>query len=402
MNASLPTTETMIARWAELSEEIAAANYKGDDKGELVVLGSGIAIIDLTRDVESELRSADAVFHCVYDKVTQAWIGELRPDAYDLRILYGEDIDRHLTYVRMAEAMLHHVRCGRKVVAIFYGHPGIFAMPAHRAVHVARQEGHRARMRPGISALDHLVADIGFDPALPGMASFEATDMLLRRRRIDPSLHIVLWQVGVVGEFQFKPGGFENRGYAELAAMLVEVYGEDWPVTHYIAPQYVGIEPLMEQIRIGDLLKPEKREHISSLSTFYIAPKEGVMTDTAMSSRFGRESQSHPERPRVPLRTFNYVRYGRREAEALQFFREFRAPSHYRLAPNSPEYRFMLGLSEDLALRERYRADPEAVVAECGLTLRAQRNAQLLAIPHPRAIDAALGETESAGPAPAE
>ena len=402
MTASFPTTDSMIARWGALAEEIAGANYEGEAKGELMVLGSGISIIDLTRDTESEIRSADAVFHCVYDKVTQAWIGELRPDAYDLRILYGEDIDRHLTYVRMAESMLHHVRRGKKVVAVFYGHPGVFAMPAHRAVHIARQEGHRARMRPGISALDHLVADIGFDPALPGMASFEATDLLLRKRRIDPSLHVILWQVGVVGEFQFKPRGCENKGYADLAALLAEVYGEDWRVTHYIAPQYVGIEPLIEQIRIGDLLKPEKREHISSLSTFYIEPKEGVTTDMAMSSRFGRTDQPGSNRPRVPLRTFNYVRYGRREAEALQFFGQFSAPSHYRLTPNTPEYRFMLGLSEDLALQDRYRADPEAVVAQCGLTLRAERSAQLLAIPHPRAIDAALGEMEAPGPAPAE
>jgi precorrin-6B methylase 1 len=395
MTAQFPTTDTMIARWTALAEEIAGARYDSDRKGELIVLGSGISIIDLTRDAESEIRSADVVFHCVYDKVTQARVGELRPDAYDLRILYGEDIDRHLTYVRMAEAMLHHVRCGRKVVAIFYGHPGIFAMPAHRAVHVARQEGHRARMRPGISALDHLVADIGFDPALPGMASFEATDLLLRKRRIDPSLHIILWQVGVVGEFQFKPRGFENKGYADLAALLAEVYGEDWPVTHYIAPQYVGIDPLIEQIRIGDLLKPEQREHICSLSTFYIEPRDGVTTDIAMSTRFGREDTPGSSRPRVPLRTFNYVRYGRREAEALQFFGQFRAPEHYRLTSNTPEYRFMLGLSEDLALQDRYRADPEAVVAACGFNLRGERNAQLLAIPHPRAIDAALGDIEA-------
>ncbi|MEM6908045.1 MAG: SAM-dependent methyltransferase [Pseudomonadota bacterium] len=392
--ASSPNTETMIARWADYAAEMASARYNGDETGELVVLGSGISIIDLTRDAEKELCSADAVFHCVYDKVTQAWIGELRPDAYDLCILYDEDVERHLTYVRMAEAILHRVRCGQKVVAFFYGHPGIFAMPAHRAVHIARHEGHRARMRAGVSALDHLVADIGFDPALPGMASFEATDLLLRGRQIDPTLHIVLWQVGVVGEFQFKPGGFENTGYSELAARLIEVYGEDWEVTHYIAPQYVGIDPLIERIRIGALLEPEQRKNISSLSTFYIEPKDGVLTDIEMSSRFGRERNGASDRPRQPLRTYDYVRYGPREAKALRFFGNFTAPDHYRLAPQTPEYRFMLGLSDDLELERRYREDPAATVIESDLTVRDQRTAQLLAIPHPRAIDAALGDLE--------
>ena len=392
MTAPSPTTETMIARWAELSAEIDGARYDSKTKGELVVLGSGISMLDLTRDIERELHTADSVFHCVYDKVTQAWIGELCPEAYDLRILYGEDIDRHFTYVRMAESMLHDVRRGKKVVAVFYGHPGIFAMPAHRAVHIARKEGHRAKMRAGISALDHLVADLGFDPALPGMSSFEATDMLLRRRRIDPTLHIVLWQVGVVGEFQFKPGGFENQGYEDLVALLGEVYGSDWYVTHYIAPQYVGIEPLIERIRIGELLDEDKRANLSSLSTFYIEPRDGVVTDAAISRRFGRPLPDDAQLPARAVRTYNYTAYGPREVEALRFFGNYTAPSHYHLTPQTPEYRFMLSLSEDLSLQVRYRDNPQAVVAETAIALRAERNAKLLAIPHPRAIDAALSE----------
>ena len=54
----------------------------------------------------------------------------------------------------------------------------------------------------------------------------------------------------------------------------------------------------------------------------------------------------------------------------------------------------MLTLSKDLDLQARYRADPAAVVNDdrFGLTQRAR---QLLAIPHPKAIDAALREGEA-------
>lgn len=383
-------TRDMTARWEALAGEIAATRYDPACRGRLMVMGSGLAFTDFLRDAEDEIRDADAVFHCVYDKVTQVWLGQLRPDAYDLRILYNDGIERHLTYVRMAQAMLHHVRLGRRVVAIFYGHPGVFAMPAHRAIHIARDEGHEARMRPGISALDYLIADLGFDPALPGFASFEATDLLLRRRRLDPTLHVVLWQVGVVGEFGYTSGGFANRGFDVLARHLEEVYGPDWTVTHYIAPQYVGMDPLIERIRIGDLTTAENRARISSLSTFYIEPSEDVETDADMSAALGCTRAG--EAASRPFRIYDYRRQGPRERATIRDLSRFRAPPNYRLTGYSPEYQFMLDLSRDAALQAEYRRDPETVVRRVAVSFGSERKGRLLAIPHPKAIDAALSE----------
>jgi Tetrapyrrole (Corrin/Porphyrin) Methylases len=388
MTVSGPTTETMIERWNNLARSISTAEYSSEARGELIVLGSGISFVDLTRDAEAEIRSADAVFHCVYDKVTQIWLGQIRPDGFDLRVLYGENIDRHNTYVRMAEAMLHFVRMGKKVVAVFYGHPGVFAMPAHRAIHIARSEGHFAKMRPGISALDYLVADIGFDPALPGFASFEATDLLLRSRRVDPSLHVVIWQVGVVGEFQFQPEGFKNDGFELLVDYLTEIYGPDWKITHYIAPQYVGIEPLIVSFKLSQLLAPEVRSTISALSTFYIEPQQFGETDWEISTKLGysRRGMGVPK----PFRVYDYTCYGQREQAAVKGFARFTAPSHYKLAPYSPEYEFMLDLSNDLKKQANYRRDPVATVRESQFQARSDRRVRLLTIPHPSAIDAAL------------
>jgi hypothetical protein len=393
MNDESPTTAAMKERWSALAREIYRRDYSREDKGRLVVLGSGMSFIDFTRDADAEIRSADHVFHCMYDKLAQAWIGKIRPDSYDVRILYGSDIDRYCTYVRMAEALLHYVRKGKKVVAIYYGHPGIFAMPAHRAIHIARSEGHEAIMRPGVSALDYLVADIGFDPALPGLLTFEATDMLLRRRRIDPTLHVVLWQVGVVGEFQFSPGGFENKGFDLLVDTLRDTYGGDWEVTHYIAPQYVGIEPLIERFTIDKLGDPEVRRRISSLSTFYIEPQQTVETDAEVSVALGHSKPGEPVG--TPSRLYAYKRYSPRERTAIKQFGEFEPPAHYSLASYSPEVEFMLTLSSDLELQARYRSDPEGVVNDERFPDLSERTRKLLAIPHPKAIDAALRESEA-------
>ncbi|KTF67518.1 SAM-dependent methyltransferase [Sphingomonas sp. HT-1] len=394
VNNANTATRDMTERWEALAAEIAAAQYDPACKGRLMVMGSGLAFTDFLRDAEDEIRAADALFHCVYDKVTQVWLGQMRPDAYDLRILYNDDIERHLTYVRMAQAMLHHVRLGQRVVAIFYGHPGVFAMPAHRAIHIARHEGHEARMRPGISALDYLIADLGFDPALPGFASFEATDLLLRRRRLDTTLHIVLWQVGVVGELGYTSQGFANRGFDVLARHLSDVYGPDWTVTHYIAPQYVGMDALVERIRIGDLATDANRAKISSLSTFYIEPRDDVETDAEISVALGCTKAG--DTTSRPFRIYDYRRDGPRERATIRNLAQFRAPAGYRLTGYSPEYQFMLDLSRDAALQAEYRRDPATVVQRVAVSFQNERKVKLLAIPHPKAIDAALSEEPEA------
>jgi len=53
----------------------------------------------------------------------------------------------------MVERTVTFVRWGLNVCAVFYGHPGVFADPAHNAIRLARREGFRALMLPGISAL---------------------------------------------------------------------------------------------------------------------------------------------------------------------------------------------------------------------------------------------------------
>ena len=99
----------------------------------------------------------------------------------------------------MTEAILEPVRAGKRVCAAFYGHPGVFVLPSHEAVSRARAEGFDASMQPGVSAEDCLVADLGVDPGVNGLQSYEAGDFLRRRPATEPTTALVLWQIGVVG-----------------------------------------------------------------------------------------------------------------------------------------------------------------------------------------------------------
>ena len=95
--------------------------------------------------------------------------------------------------------MLREVRLGYNVMGIFYGHPGVFVSPSHTAITRARKEGFKAKMLPGISAADCMYADLGFDPSKYGCMTYEATELLLKTRTLDPSVINIIWQVGAVG-----------------------------------------------------------------------------------------------------------------------------------------------------------------------------------------------------------
>lgn len=383
--------------WEELATAISKnqahkkrEDGQGNPPGELIILGSGLSTADLTSDFNQQIESADYVFYCLYDQLARAHIKSLRPDAYDLFVFYQNDVDRHVTYVQMAEAMLYPVRRGQKSVAVFYGHPGVFATPTHRAIELARSEGHMAKMRPGISALDYLIADLGFDPALPGLLSYEASDMLLRRRLIDTTLHVVLWQVGVVGDFEFNHGGFANSGFGALIDRLEEDYGPTAFVTHYIAPTYPGVDALIEHFQIQELRKADVKAEIQAISTFYLEPQAPVETDRIMAEQLGLIQAGKPMPG--PIDVSINSDYGPAEIDAVFRMAKVEFPEPTDGQPYGPVSLFLAALRNDASLLAKYVEDPLTAFNDSRFAALTDRAKQLLAMRHDHATLAALHE----------
>lgn len=366
-----PSRESSIRAWEALTEEIAIAGYERSsdppptppkNPGSLTILGSGIESIGFSRDAEAVIQAADKVFYCVADSATIIWLKRLRPDAHDLYVFYEDDKVRFKTYVQMTEAMLHPVRQGQNVVAIYYGHPGIFVLSTHRAVQIARREGHHARMKPGISALDCLCADLGVDPAHPGLLTFEATDMLVRRRRPAPTLHVVLWQVGLVGQMGYRRKGFINDKLMILVEYLQEIYGEDYPVTHYVAARYPTLEPTTDVYKLSELGDPAIQQKITGLSTFYLAPRDATPSDSEMAARIGLVKPGQKVNPAAPSRPI--ADYGPRELAAIEELEGFRVPSRYQDQAWTRAGEFLIRLTEDPKFARLYWLHPERAVSE--------------------------------------
>jgi precorrin-6B methylase 1 len=251
--------------------------------GSLTVVGTGIkSLAHMTAEAAATIRTADKVLYGAGEPLTIDWIVRNARSAECLDLLYEEGKDRMLTYDAMAEAILAHVRSGLKICVSFEGHPGIFVHVGHRCIRTARAEGYRARMVPGVSAQDCLVADLLIDPAEYGCQSFEATDFLLRGYRPDVTSMLVLWQVGCIGLSTFSRSRQPMENVQVLTDTLENHYGADHAVVAYQAALFPVSTPTIIKTPLRRL-----PEYDLGLATLYVPPLHEGPVKRNYLERFG-------------------------------------------------------------------------------------------------------------------
>jgi uncharacterized protein YabN with tetrapyrrole methylase and pyrophosphatase domain len=251
--------------------------------GSLTVVGTGIRLVGhMTLESRAAIESADELLYVTADPVMAAWLARLNPGARSLEGLYEPGRERREIYGGMVEEILAAVRRGGDVCAAFYGHPGVFVSPSHEAVRRAREEGYPARMLPGISAEDCLFADLGINPGERGCQSYEATELLLRRHRIDPTASLIVWQIDLIGRSDYTPIQDLSR-LPVLREFLLELYPPDHEAVFYAASPYAVADPLLVPVELERLADPE----FAPMSTLYVPPLPPSPADPAMVERLG-------------------------------------------------------------------------------------------------------------------
>ena len=251
-------------------------------RGSLVCVGVGMTLgSHITPLARSHIEKADVVFAAVSDGVMELWLGKMNPDVRSLQRYYREGKSRLETYREMVAAMLAEVRAGKRVCGAFYGHPGVFAWPTHKAIEVARAEGYPAHMEPGISAADCLYADLGLDPGKYGCQHFEASQFMLYRRRVDTAAYLILWQIGVAGDRSLArfATGAPHRG------LLVEVLSRDYDAAQevilYKAATLAVSRPEIVRLPLGGLPEAKCDMH----STLVVPPRSALDPDEEIRER---------------------------------------------------------------------------------------------------------------------
>ncbi|MBL4789512.1 MAG: hypothetical protein JKY60_10845 [Kordiimonadaceae bacterium] len=243
-------------------------------KGSFVAVGTGIDVSNqMTIGARAHIEQADIVYEIVYGKAAKHWINSLNDTVVSLSGFYDEGKSRLQTYRQMEDVMIASVKEGKKVVAAFYGHPGVFATPTHGAIARLKADGYTAWMEPGISAEDCLVADLGIDPGNTGCQAFEASQLLFYKHSINPNCLLIIWQIGLAGEHTLRTLKQDNlqTGLQVLTNSLLDYYPPDHEVIIYMAKNTALFSSTITRIPLSEL--PASKPH--GMSTLVI-PSRGL------------------------------------------------------------------------------------------------------------------------------
>lgn len=256
--------------------------------GSLVCVGIGMTLgSHLTPLARDYIQKAEVVFTGLSDGIIEMWIAGMNADVRSLQSYYREGKSRMQTYREMVAAMLTEVRAGKRVCAAFYGHPGVFAWPTHKAIEIARHEGFPAHMEPGVSAADCLYADLGFDPGKYGCQHYEASQFMFNQRRLDTAAYLILWQVGLAGDQSLARFG-TGAAYRQV---LVDVLSRDYPLQHevilYQAATLPTFLPKIIRLPLAQLPAAEPDMHF----TMVVPPAASLQPDHETRQRLSALDQ---------------------------------------------------------------------------------------------------------------
>jgi hypothetical protein len=167
---------------------------------DITIVGLGIMTVDhITREAEAALSAANEVLYVDTGIATHAFLSARCTATTSLFAdSYAEGRTRVEAYEYMAARVLEAGLQNPPVVFAIQGHPLVFCQPPFLIDNLAKLFDLGVKICPGISAIDTITVDLGFDPCTEGLQLYEATDLLLRERPLQPDVPALVWQVGAV------------------------------------------------------------------------------------------------------------------------------------------------------------------------------------------------------------
>lgn len=160
---------------------------------DLWILGVGIRGIDqITLETLSVLKDCRIVLDLTH---LEDELRKINPNTVDLDGVYWVDSEREDVYETLVETVLEEVGKGPGVALVSYGHPMVFDDVTLELVERCKKQGLDCRVLPGVSCLDTLCIDLGFDYG-NGFQIFEATHLVYTDVPMNPNLHALVFQLG--------------------------------------------------------------------------------------------------------------------------------------------------------------------------------------------------------------
>jgi uncharacterized protein YabN with tetrapyrrole methylase and pyrophosphatase domain len=251
-------------------------------KPDITIVGLGILGVDqVTRETERALARCEEVLFVDTGIATRAFLERHCPRVTNL---YAESYSAgaarlnayHHMAARTVEAALDHP----PVAFAMTGHPLVYAYAPPLIADMGRLLGLTVEVLPGISAMDCLFAELMLDPCTEGLQMYEATDLLLRRRPLQPDVPALIWQVGNVETRLHTERVSQPERFARFREHLLRFYPPQHPVTAYFAtpfplmPSTVLRFPLIEIADHATALHPGVTLYLPAVSNRPIEDRE--------------------------------------------------------------------------------------------------------------------------------
>jgi uncharacterized protein YabN with tetrapyrrole methylase and pyrophosphatase domain len=193
---------------------------------DIYIVGTGIIpAFHLTRESENAIRNSNEVLYVDKSFGISEVLQNLCPKATDIAATsYKEGTRRIDSYRLMAARVIEAALDHPPVTFALYGHPLIYSLPPFIVIAAAEAMGLRVKTMAGISSLDTLFIDLNIDPCTQGIQMYEATDLLLRERPIQPDVPCIIWQVGTVESRLYSEMGSKPERFAKFRDYLLRFY----------------------------------------------------------------------------------------------------------------------------------------------------------------------------------
>ena len=210
---------------------------------DIYIVGLGVLNIDqITHETERAVRRSNEVLYVDTGVATRSYLESLCPTVTSLfESSYRETEHRLNAYHHMAARVLDAALDHPPVTFAMHGHPTVGAYAPFLIVDMAKVLGLEVRVLAGISAMDSLCAELMVDPCVAGMQMYEATDLLLRHRPLQPDVPALIWQIGCVETALHSRRMSRPVRFERLRSHLLRFY----PAEHEVWAVYSTPHPLM-------------------------------------------------------------------------------------------------------------------------------------------------------------
>lgn len=243
-----------------------------EKKKKLYIIGSGIkSIAHLTNETIGCIKNSNKVLYLLNEPLVEKWVQQNASESESVSVDYFSEPERVKAYSKIANKIIEAIDKDKIVSFLIYGHPCFYAMPGLMAASkLESNQDISVEIIPALSSLDCLYADLAIDPGQGGIYIVDASELIAFEKMLCTSSHLVIEQIGMVGNLGRPTDKVNKRALEALHAYLLSFYPKNHKCILYEAALYPRMTPKIIYFELSNLLN----QQYTTISTLYIPPKQ--------------------------------------------------------------------------------------------------------------------------------